>query len=61
MTEGNGQTLPELTTEAERQRAQFERESRMGIFEPNSVRLSEFLADSLVRTRGQVRENTLAE
>jgi len=46
---------------AERQRAQLERELRMGTVEPGSMRLSEFLDDSLERTRGQVRETTLAE
>ena len=44
---------------AERQRAQKERELRMGIVEPDSMKLSEFLEDSLMRTRGQVRESTL--
>ena len=46
---------------AERQRAQKERELRMGLVEPGSMRLSEFLEDSLRRTRGQVRESTLEE
>ena len=46
---------------AERQRAQLERELRMGILEPGSMRLSDFLEDSLARTRGQVRESTLRE
>ena len=46
---------------AERQRAQFERELRMGIVEPDSMKLSEFLADCLVRTRRQVKEATLEE
>jgi integrase len=46
---------------AERQRAQFERELRMGAVEPGSMKLSEFLEDSLRRTKGQVRENTLRE
>ena len=46
---------------AERQRAQLERELRMGILEPGSMRLSDFLEDSLARTRGQVRESTLKE
>lgn len=44
---------------AERQRAQFERELRMGIVEPDSMKLSEFLKNSSHRTRGQVRESTL--
>jgi len=46
---------------AERQRAQFERELKMGIVEPESMRLSEFLSDCLVRTRRQVKEATLQE
>ena len=46
---------------AERQRAQLERELRMGIVEPGSMRLSDFLEDNLTRTRGQVRESTLQE
>lgn len=33
----------------------------MGIAEPRSMRLSELLADSRQRTRGQVRESTLVE
>jgi len=44
---------------AERKRAQLERELRMGIVEPDSMKLSEFLKDSSRRTRGQVRESTL--
>ena len=46
---------------AERQRAQLERELRMGIVEPGSMKLSEFLEDCLAKTQGQVRENTLRE
>jgi len=46
---------------AERQRAQLERELRMGVVEPGSMKPSEFLKDSLERTRGQVRESTLQE
>jgi integrase len=46
---------------AERQRDQKERELRMGFFEPGSLKLSEFLADILDRSRTQVRENTLRE
>ena len=46
---------------AERQRAQKERELRMGIVEPGAMRLSEFLADCLDRLRTQVRETTLRE
>jgi len=46
---------------AERQRAQFERELRMGVVEPGSMKLSEFLEDSLIRTGKQIRENTRRE
>ncbi|MCP4713032.1 MAG: site-specific integrase [Planctomycetes bacterium] len=46
---------------AERQRAQKEREMRMGFVEPDSMRLSEFLEDILARTRQQVTEGTLKE
>ena len=46
---------------AERQRAQKERELRMGLVGPRSMKLSEFLKDSVVRTRGQVRESTIRE
>jgi len=46
---------------AERQRAQKERELRMGIVGPVSMRLSDFLEDSLRRSRGQVRESTLTQ
>jgi integrase len=46
---------------AEGQRAQFERELRMGIVEPDSMKLSDFLSDCLVRTRRQVTEATLQE
>ena len=44
---------------AERQRARLERELRMGIVGPESMRLSDFLEDSLDRTRAQVRGSTL--
>jgi integrase len=47
------------TRKAERQRSQLERELRMGVVEPGSMRLSEFLEDNLNRTRGQVRQSTL--
>ena len=40
------------TRKAERQRAQKERELRMGIVEPGSMRLSDFLADCKARARG---------
>jgi integrase len=46
---------------ADRQYVQKERELRMGVVAPESMRLSEFLEDSLMRTRGQVRESTLLE
>ena len=46
---------------AERQRAQFERELRMGSVEVGSMKLSVFLEDSLRRTCGQVRESTLVQ
>jgi len=46
---------------AQRQRTQKERDLRMGFVEPDSMRLSDFLADSLNRTRGQVSEGTLQE
>jgi integrase len=46
---------------AERQRAQFERKLRMGIVAPRSLKLTDFLEDSLQRTRGQVRATTIYE
>jgi len=46
---------------AERQRVQKERELRMGIVEPDSMRLSELLEDNKIRTRGQVRTSTQKE
>ena len=46
---------------AERQRAQLERELRMGIVEPGSMKLSEFLEDSMTRTGQQIRESTCYE
>ena len=46
---------------AERQRAQKERELRMGFVEPSSIRLSELLDDYLRNTQGQVAPTTLAE
>jgi len=46
---------------AEKQCAQLARELRMGPVEVVSVKLSEFLEDSLIRTRGQIRENTYLE
>jgi len=46
---------------AEKQCSQLARELRMETVEADSMRLSEFLRDSLERTRGQVRENTSSE
>ncbi len=46
---------------AERQQTQKERELRMGYVEPHSMRLSEFLEDSLRRSRTQVRQNTIRD
>ena len=46
---------------AEKQCAQLAKELRIDSVEIGSMRLSEFLADSLARTRGQVRENTTLE
>ena len=46
---------------AEKQCAQLARELRMDHFEVGSMKLSEFLKDSLSRTRGQIRENTYLE
>ncbi len=43
---------------AERQRAQFERELRMGVTEPMSMRLRPFMKDSLAKTGDQIREST---
>ena len=43
---------------AERQRSQKERELRMGVVVPESMRLSEFVEDSLLRTGDQIREST---
>lgn len=43
---------------ADRQRAQKERELRMGIVVPGSMKLSDFLEDSLTRTGNQIREST---
>ena len=43
---------------AERQRAQKEKELKMGYFEPDSMRLKDFTKDSLVRIGDQIREST---
>jgi integrase len=44
---------------AEQQRAQLERDLRMGTVAPGSLKLKEFLEDSLGRTRGNVRDSSL--
>jgi len=46
---------------AQRQRTQKERELRMGVAGPISMKLSEFLEDSIERARGQVKEATIEE
>jgi len=46
---------------AEKQRTQKERELRMGIVMPQSMRLSSFAEDSLARTGNLVRESTRRE
>ncbi len=46
---------------AERQRREKELQLRSGIVGPVSMRLSDFFADSLKRTEGQVRSSTLRE
>ncbi len=46
---------------AQKQKDQKELELKMGIVEPDSMRLSEFIRDSIERTRGQVRDSTLRE
>jgi integrase len=46
---------------AERQRAQFERRLTMGIVEPGSMKLKDFVEDSLRRTGDQIRESTRRE
>jgi integrase len=43
---------------AERQRAQKEKELRMGYVAPGSMRLRDFTRDSLARTGDQIREST---
>jgi len=43
---------------ARRQQAQKERELRMGIVDPRSIRLSDFVTDSLARTGDRIREST---
>jgi hypothetical protein len=44
-----------------RQQAQKERELRLGITEPPSMRLSDLVTDSLTRTGDQIRESTREE
>lgn len=46
---------------AERQKKQKERDLRMGIIAPESMKLSDFLEDSLARTGKQIREATQVE
>jgi len=46
---------------AEKQRAQKERELRMGYIEPGSMKLRDFMEDSLARTGDQIRESTQRE
>lgn len=46
---------------AKRQQAQKERELRMGIVEPPSLKLSDFVTDSLTKTGDQIRESTREE
>jgi integrase len=43
------------------QRAQKEKELKMGYIEPGSMRLGEFMKDSLARTGDQIRESTRKE
>ena len=51
----------QIKRKAEKRRAQFERELRMGIVAPGSLKLSDFIDDSVRRTRGQVGESTLVQ
>jgi integrase len=46
---------------AERQQAKKEKELRMGVMSPSSMRLSDFVEDSLRRTGDQIRESTRQE
>lgn len=46
---------------AERQRIALEQELRMGLVEPGSMRLNQFVDDSLKRTGRQIRESTSHE
>jgi len=47
--------------QAQKQRVQKERELRMGLTEPETMKLSQFQEDSLTKTSGQVREGILDE
>ena len=46
---------------AEQQKKQKERELKMGVISPASMRLSEFFEDSLIRTGDQIRASTRVE
>jgi len=46
---------------AERQRVKFEQKMQMGRVEPGSLKLKDFLKDSLERTGNQIRESTRDE
>ncbi|MBI9019378.1 MAG: tyrosine-type recombinase/integrase [Phycisphaerae bacterium] len=46
---------------AEKQRSQKEKDLKMGYFEPDSMRLKDFMKDSLKRTGDQIRESTQVE
>lgn len=46
---------------AEKQQAQKEKELQMGYFEPTSMRLMDFMKDSIERTGDQIRESTKDE
>jgi hypothetical protein len=46
---------------AQQQYDQLERELRMGVVAPGSLKFSEFIKDSISRTRGQIRDSSLDE
>jgi len=46
---------------AERQRARLERKLMIGVVEPDSMKLTDFLEDSLTKTADQIRESTHTE
>jgi hypothetical protein len=46
---------------AEKQQAEKEKELRMGYVDPRSMRLRDFLKDSLAKTGDQIRESTQKE